>query len=89
MKTFKKLTLIELKSWHREERTNRTGNMEVQLDRLSERRERGKGYSYSVRDGRGVQLERLSERRERGKGYSETDSVRGRKGVNGTVRQTQ
>ena len=45
--------------------------------------------SYSVRDGRGVQLERLSERRERGKGYSETDSVRGRKGVNGTVRQTQ
>lgn len=41
MKTFKKLTLIELKSWHREERTNRTGNMEVQLDNL-------------VRDGRGV-----------------------------------
>ena len=45
MKTFKKLTLIELKSWHREERTNKTGNMEVQLDRLRERRERGKGYS--------------------------------------------
>ena len=57
MKAFKKLTLIELKSWHREGRTNRTGTMEVQLD--------------TVRDGRGAKgTVRHSERRERGNGYS-------------------
>lgn len=37
MKTLKKLTSIELKTWHREERTSRTGIVEVQLNRLSER----------------------------------------------------
>ena len=39
MRTFKKLMLIEVKSRHREEGTNKTGIKEVHLISLSERLE--------------------------------------------------